>query len=152
MFITLILGSVYVSQPFGLFTSENVVFQKINEVFINDAYWSVTFVHDLKPFECLIAQIHYDLVRTDDIMKVITEFHRRSNLTGYIETFRSLHVEVDLLNDTYKSVHENFNEYQTISENNQRYKRSLILKIGQLMNTLFGTVLENYLKNIDRKY
>ena len=37
MFITLILGSVYVSQTFGLFTSENVVFQKTNEVFINDA-------------------------------------------------------------------------------------------------------------------
>ena len=100
MFITLVLVSVYVSQTFGLFTSENVVFQKTNEVFINDAHWSVTFVHDLKLFEHLIAQIQNDLVRTDEIVKVITDFYRRSNLTGYVETFLSLHAEVDLLTDT----------------------------------------------------
>ena len=86
MFITLVLVSVYVSQTFGLFTSENVVFQKTNGVFINDAHWSVTFVHDLRPFEHLIAQIQNDLVRNDKIVKVITDFYRWSNLTGYVET------------------------------------------------------------------
>ena len=150
MFITLTCGSVYVSRTFEFFTSENVVFQKTNEVFINDAHWSVTFVHDLRPFKHLITQIQNDLIRTDEIVKVITGFYRRSNLTGYVETFLSLHVEVDLLTDTYKSVYENFNEYQTLSENKQKYKRSLIPIIGQLMSTLFGTVSENDLENIDR--
>ena len=40
----------------GLFTSENVVFQKTNEVFINDAHWPVTFVNDFRPFQNLINQ------------------------------------------------------------------------------------------------
>ena len=150
MIITLTLGSVYFSRTFGLFTSENVVFQKTNEVFINDAQWSVTFFHDLRPFEYLIARIKTDFVRTGEIVKVIIDFYRRLNLTGYVETFLSLHVEVDLLTDTYKSVYKNFNEYQTLSENKQEYKRSLIPIIGQLMNTLFGTVSENELENIDR--
>ena len=67
--ITFILGSLLVSHIFGLFTSENIVFQKANEVFINDAQWSVTFVHDLRPFQNLISQIKSDLARTDETVK-----------------------------------------------------------------------------------
>ena len=148
--ITFILGSLLVSHVFGLFTSENVVFQKTNEVFINDAHWSVTFVHDLRPFQNLISQIKSDLARTDEIVKTITNFYKRSNLTGYVETFESLHVEIDLLTDTYKSIYENFDEYQSLSVDSERGKRSLIPIIGQLMSTLFGTVSENELDNINR--
>ena len=148
--ITFILGSLLVSHVFGLFTSENVVFQKTNEVFINDAHWSVTFVHDLRPFQNLISQIKSDLARTDEIVKTITNFYKRSNLTGYVETFERLHVEIDLLTDTYKSVYENFDEYQSLSVDIERGKRSLIPLIGQLMSTLFGTVSENELDNINR--
>ena len=148
--ITFILGSLLVSHVFGLFTSENVVFQKTNEVFINDAHWSVTFVHDLRPFQNLISQIKSDLARTDEIVKTITNFYKRSNLTGYVETFESLHVEIDLLTDTYKSVYENFDECQSLSVDIERGKRSLIPIIGQLMSTLFGTVSENELDNINR--
>ena len=55
---TFIFWSLMISGTFGLFTSENVFFfQKTNEVFINDAHWSVTFVHDLKPFSNLISKI-----------------------------------------------------------------------------------------------
>ena len=79
---TFILGSLLVSHVFGLFTSENVVFQKTNEVFINDAHWSVTFVYDLRPFQNLISQIKSDLAHTDEIVKTITNFYKRSNLTG----------------------------------------------------------------------
>ena len=138
-----ILRSLFITHVFGLFTSENVVFQMTNEVFINDAHWSVTFVHDLRPFQHLISQIKSDLARTDEIVKTITNFYKRSNLTGYVETFESLHVEIDLLTDTYKSVYENFDEYQSLSVDSERGKRSLIPIIGQLMSTLFGTVSEN---------
>ena len=100
--VTFILGSLLVSHVFGLFTSENIVFQKTNKVFSNDAHWSVTFVHDFRPFQNLINQIKSDLARTDEIVKAITNFYKRSNLTGYVETFESLHVEIDLLTDTYK--------------------------------------------------
>ena len=148
--ITFILGSLLVSYVSGLFTSENVVFQKTNEVFINDAHWSVTFVHDLSPFQNLTSQIKSDLARTDEIVKTIKCFYKRSNLTGYVETFESLHVEIDLLTDTYKSVYENFDEYQSLSVDSERGKRSLIPIIGQLMSTLFGTVSENELDKINR--
>ena len=56
-----ILGSMFISHSIGLFTSENIVFQKSNEIFINDAHWYVTFVHDLRPFQHLINQIQSDL-------------------------------------------------------------------------------------------
>ena len=150
MLYTFILGSLLISHVFGLFTSENVVFQKTNEVFINDAHWSVTFVHDLRPFQSLISQIENDLTRTDEIVRTITNYYKSSNLTGYLETFESLHIEINLLTDMYKSVYDNFDEYQSFSVDNQRNKRSLIPLIGQLMSTLFGTVSENELDNINR--
>ena len=37
--LTFVLGSLIISHALGIFTSENVVFQKTNEVFINDAKW-----------------------------------------------------------------------------------------------------------------
>ena len=147
---TFVLGSLIISHALGIFTSENVVFQKTNEVFINDAKWSVTFVHDLRPFQKLINQIKNDLVHTDEIVKTITNFYESSNMTGYVETFKSLHIEVDLLTDTYNSVYNNFAEYQSLSVNGHRSQRSLIPIIGQLMSTLFGTVSENDLENINR--
>ena len=147
---TFVLGSLIISHALGIFTSENVVFQKTNEVFINDAKWSVTFVYDLRPFQKLINQIKNDLLHTDEIVKTITNFYESSNMTGYVETFKSLHIEVDLLTDTYNSVYDNFAEYQSLSVNGHRSQRSLIPIIGQLMSTLFGTVSENDLENINR--
>lgn len=141
---------MFVGHIFGLFTSENVIFQKTNEVFINDAHWAVTFVHDLKPFKTLINQIKSDLTRTDEIMRYRTNFYRNTNRTGYEETFISLHVEVDILTDTYNSIYDSFDDFQSLSVDNQRNKRSLIPIVGQLMSTLFGTVSENDLDNINR--
>lgn len=141
---------MFVGHIFGLFTSENVIFQKTNEVFINDAHWAVTFVHDLKPFKTLINQIKSDLTRTDEIMRYRTNFYRNTNRTGYEETFMSLHVEVDILTDTYNSIYDSFDDFQSLSVDNQRNKRSLIPIVGQLMSTLFGTVSENDLDNINR--
>ena len=43
----IILGSVFISHSIGLFTLENIIFQTSNEIFINDAHWYVTFVHEL---------------------------------------------------------------------------------------------------------
>ena len=141
---------MFVGHIFGLFTSENVIFQKTNEVFINDTHWAVTFVHDLKPFKTLINQIKSDLTHTDEIMRYRTNFYRNTNRTGYEETFMSLHVEVDILTDTYNSIYDSFDDFQSLSVDNQRNKRSLIPIVGQLMSTLFGTVSENDLDNINR--
>ena len=147
---TFIFWSLMISGTFGLFTSENVVFQKTNEVFINDAHWSVTFVHDLKPFSNLISKIKNDLAHVEEILKAITNFYERSNLTGYVETFKSLHIEADLLTDTYMSVFDSFEEYQTLSVDQNRSQRSILPIIGQLMSSLFGTLSESDLEDINR--
>ena len=130
---TFILGSLIVSHVYVIFTSENVVFQKTNEVFINEAKCSITFVHDLRPFAKLINQIKSDLVHTDEIVKTITNYYAHSNMTGCAETFKSLHIEVDLLTETYNSVYDNFAEYQSLSMYGNRGQRSLIPIIWQFV-------------------
>ena len=112
---TFIVWSLIISGTFKLFTSKNVVFQKTNEVFINDAHWSVTFIHDLKPLSNLISKIKNDLAHVEEILRTITNFYERSNLTGYVETFESLHIETDLLRDNtllYLTALQNIRHFQ----------------------------------------
>ena len=85
-----------------------------------------------------------------EMQATVKPVKKETKLTGYVETFESLHVEIDLLTDTYKSVYENFNEYQSLSVDSERGKMSFIPIIGQLMSTLFGTVSESELDNINR--
>ena len=56
---------------------------------------------------------------------------------------------LNLLSDTYKSVYDQIDEYIVFSPSNQRNKRSLFPVVGQLMSSLFGTVSEDDLKNIN---
>ena len=102
----------------------------------------------LATFSHLICQIQSDLKCTDEIFMAITKAYQGQNITGYVETFKSLHVEVELLTDEYTFVYNNFDEYQTLSY--KRNERSLIPITGQLMSTLFGTVSENDLDIINR--
>ena len=145
-----IIGSLVISHAFCLYTTDNVVFQKTNEIFINDARWSLTFAHDLKQFKNLVAQIKSDLTGTDEIIGSLTHYYSRSNWTGYGETFQSLHIEVNLLTDLYDSVLKNFDEYQSLSNSKSRGQRSILAIVGQLMSTLFGTVSEDELYNIQK--
>ena len=66
----------------------------------------------------------------------------------YAETFKSLQIEADLLTDTYQSIYRTFENYKIL--HNGKDKRSLLPFVGQLMSSLFGTVSENDLENINR--
>ena len=75
-----ILISLFISHCFGLFTSENVVFQKTNEIFTHNAHWYLTFVHALRPFQYRINQIQTDMKRTDEIIVTITKAYQGQNM------------------------------------------------------------------------
>ena len=69
----------------------------------------------------------------------LTEWYRQHNFMAYHSTFKSLN-EIGLLNDTYKSVKDNFVDYQTLQSDHERSKRSLLPIVGQAMSLLFETV------------
>lgn len=133
-----------------LFTYENVVFHRTNDVFVHDASWTVTFVHDLKAFQLLIDKINNDLERTDNLLKATIDFYEKGSVPGYAETFKSLHIEVDMLTDVHNSIYGSFAEYQSLASHDHMTKRSLLPVIGELMSSLFGTVSESDLENINR--
>lgn len=134
----------------GLLISENVIFQKKNEIYTNNAQWYVTFVHDLKPYQSFIEKIKSDIKNTNEILQSIKHDYSKSNLMEYAETFKSLQMEVGLLIDTHKSIYASFEEYRVLSKNLKRNRRSVLPFVGQLMSTLFGTISENDLENINR--
>ena len=73
----------------GLVVSENVIFQKTNEIYTNDAHWYITFVHDLKPFQGLVNKIKDDIGSTSKILDTIAHDYDRKDLIEYVETFKS---------------------------------------------------------------
>lgn len=133
-----------------MLVSENVIFQKTNEIYTNDAHWHVTFVHDLKPFQGLVSKIKSDIASTSQILHAIAFDYNRKELMEYAETFKSLQIEVDLLTETYQSIHKTFEGYRTLHRDTRRVKHSVLPFVGQLMGTLFGTLSENDRDNINR--
>ena len=99
---------------------ENVVFHKTNEVSLNHARWLVTFIHDIRPFEVIIHKISKDLESLNKIMLTLTELYRQHKFTAYHSTFKSLNDEIGLLNDTYKTIKDNFVDYQTLQSDHER--------------------------------
>lgn len=134
----------------GFHVSENVIFQKTNEIYTNDAHWYVTFVHDLKPFQGLVNKIRDDIEGTSEILRTIAYDYDKKGLIEYVETFKSLQIEADLLTDTYQSIYKTFEDYTTLHKDTGRVKHSILPFVGQLMSTLFGTMSESDLENINR--
>lgn len=134
----------------GLHISENVIFQKTNEIYTNDAHWYVTFVHDLKPFQGLVNKIKDEIESTSKILHAIAYNYDKRELIEYVETFKSLQIEVDLLTDTYQSIYKTFEDYKTLHKDTGRVKHSILPFVGQLMSTLFGTMSESDLEDINR--
>ena len=65
-------------------------------------------MHDLKPLSNLISKIKNNLTHVEEFLKAITNFYEWSNLTGFVETFKSLHIDAGFLTDTYMSVFKSF--------------------------------------------
>ena len=134
----------------GLHISENVIFQKTNEIYTNDAHWYVTFVQHLKPFKGLVNKIKNDIESTSKILHAVAYNYNKRELIEYVETFKSLQIEVDLLTDTYQSIYKTFEDYKTLHKDSGRVKHSILPFVGQLMSTLFGTMSESDLENINK--
>ena len=130
--------------------SENVIFQNTNEIYTNDAHWYITFVRDIKPFQGLVNKIKDDIGSTSKILDTIAHDYDRKDLIEYVETFKSLQIEVDLLTDTYQSIYKTFEDYKILHKDTGRVKHSVLPFVGQLMSTLFGSLSENDLENINR--
>lgn len=157
-----------VSQIYTFEVRENVVFEKLNEVYINEGRWLVTFVHDLKPLETLVTKLRTEMKITQDILESVTDWYQKE-YSVYFKTFSSLNIEVDLLNDTFYSIHDSFQNYQIMSNPSQNYQipetipiqdvlnddilrrrtRSLLPIIGDALSFLFGTVSESDLDQIN---
>ena len=63
-------------------------------------------MHDLKPFQGLVNKIKHDIGSTSKILDTIAHDYDRKDLIEYVETFKTLQIEVDLLTDTYQSIYK----------------------------------------------
>ena len=54
-----------------------------------------------------------------------------------------------MLTDTYQSIYKTFEDYKTLHKDSGGVKNSILPFVGQLMSTLFGTMSESDLENIN---
>lgn len=128
---------------FGLgqlaFISENVVFDKINDIATTRSKWPVSFVTDLKPFEKFIERLSQDLVTTAGLAQQVIKRYDGSGKENFMNTFTSLRNEFRLLTETHKYLRDTFMDYKSLHNKN---KRSAIPIVGKFLNILFGTLTE----------
>ncbi len=144
-----------ISYACGLVTYENVVFEKYNSIYTNNARWLLTFVHDLIPYKLFIDTIGNDLNEIRGTIKVLQGQYKKNNLTGYEYTVNSLALEVDLVKYMYISLKDNFDDLRTVSSHKKsgpvgfyrrhkltrstlsKNKRAILPFIGQLSSFSF---------------
>ena len=73
-------------------------------------------------------------------MMTFTEWYRQRSFTAHHSTLKSLNDEIGLLNDTYKTIKDNFVDYQSLQSDHESTKRSLLPIVGQATSLLFETV------------
>ena len=162
VFVCLSTFSYTSSTP--LKVNENVLFQTMNDVYIQEGRWLVATVHDLKPYKQLLDVVYKNLFRINSFITVIKNSYQGTRgHESFFSTFTSLSIEADVLNETITSIALSFGsfEYMGTGENllspqkspHILMKRSVLPFVGEAMSFLFGTVsdkdLENINKNID---
>ena len=129
---------------------ENVIFQKVNEIYMNDAKWLVTFVHDLAPFKHLVLKINHDINQTQAMLDAILKTYDAPNDINFVSTFKGIKIEMNLLMDSYDAIQSSFLQYDEIRSDSKLTKRSVLPIVGEIFSALFGTVSESDLENINQ--
>lgn len=128
---------------------ENVIFQKENEIYLNDAKWLATFVHDLAPFEHLVNKINNDIIETQTIINTILQTYQTPTDINFANTLKDVKFEMNMLMDSYDAIQNNFIQYHEIRSDTKLTKRSILPIVGEIFSALFGTVSESDLENIN---
>ena len=138
-----------IGYAFGVFTHENVIFHKINDITTTRARWLVTFVQDLHPFQYYLTKLAADIKGTIDLTKALIKHYHDPKQDSFRLTLNSLLNEVTYLRKTEASIIQSYTDYKSL-ESRSRLRRSLIPWAGQILSFLFGTVSEVDLENIQR--
>lgn len=111
---TLFLVTLLFGLGQGAFISENVVFDKINDITTTRSKWLVSFVTDLKPFENFIQRLSDDLVATAALAQQIVKQYGDSGKENFINTFTSLRNEFRLLTETHQYLRNVLMDYKSL--------------------------------------
>ena len=76
LFQTLVL--LLFSHANTLLITQNVAFQKVNEITTTHSRWLVTFIIDLEPYEHFINKIEDDFVKTDKAVSTMSAVQDKS--------------------------------------------------------------------------
>ena len=139
---TLLLGLVHTT-----LVSQNVVFQKVNEVTTTQARWLVTFVTDLTPYMEGITRLSEDVGNTASIAEEVLGYYRAKG-REYVGSFKRLKLDIQMVEESLIGLKQDFDEYHSLYTKTGRDKRSLVPLIGKALGFLFGTVTESDLRSV----
>ena len=136
LFQTLVL--LLFSHANALLITQNVAFQKVNEITTTRSRWLVTFIIDLEPYEHFINKIGDDFVKTDKAVSTMSALQDKSASHGFYDlkpffsgVITELKAEIASMNTTYTNLR---NTFATIKLLQVREKRSLLPFIGSALN------------------
>lgn len=137
--------AVFMGVTGAVFISENVIFQKTNEVTITHAKWLASFLIDLEPFNGFLDKLENDIQIAMVTANTIIGKFRGKDKQAYWTTLMALKKEVEYLTESRNYIVNGLVEYKLLR---RREKRSLLPIIGEAAGWLFGLVTEADLANI----
>lgn len=147
--VRLIFTLVLLGLSTGLKITENVVFEKVNEVSTVRSKWIFSFVSDLRTYQGQTRKLQ---IRLNNVAQIIDETLDRFQEEGYeyyVPLLNAQQKEVKALNDML-AVAEYELQNVVMLQSESRVKRALVPIVGKALSFLFGTVSKSDLRKISR--
>ena len=126
-----------------LLIRDNVVFRKMNEVNTGRSRWTLAIVHDLEPYDRILADLANRTRLVRNVSKEVMQKHFYSwQSQGFARTIIKLDREIEGVSRSRDALQDYFQEYKMLN-GSRRTKRALLPFIGQMSSFLFGTVSES---------
>lgn len=147
---SLILLVSLVSLSYPLRISENVVFEKVQEVSAVRSKWVFSFFTDLRAYHGYMQKLQDNLSKTELIIKeVLKNYNERQAYPYYMTLYYSQKTEIISLRTTFRVALQELQDIKSM-QNMHRVKRAVLPFVGRALSFLFGTMTKADLRKIYR--
>jgi len=143
----ILLVSLGLSSAFK--TTENVVFEKTQELSVVRSKWVFSFFTDLQSYQGYMTGLEVNLKRADNLTNQVVEQYRNQKNPFYLRLYIGQKNEIAALKSMYRIAKRELRDVITIQKS-KRVKRALVPFLGKVLSWLTGTLTKADLRQVSQ--
>ena len=143
----ILLVSLGLSSAFK--TTENVVFEKTQELSVVRSKWVFSFFTDLQSYQRYMTGLEVNLKRADNLTNQVVEQYRKQKNPFYLRLYIGKKNEIAALKSMYRIAKRELRDVITIQKS-KRVKRALVPFLGKVLSWLTGTLTKADLRQVSQ--